>query len=588
MKSETICGFSSRNELIERLVDEYKNHTASKIILLTGPSGCGKSYVANKVVSKSYKPPLMRSYINHGDSFITPSPAGNLSKPKIDNLSFSAGFPFFSAGIDIGVHREESQYNRLKALLHSLPNSNLLFCLDGLSTAHSHVKSMIKILLSHRDDLERALASEIYFLFTDTNDDVCASMETGADMITHFAFHPYNADDILVYLRSKHLKLMITDTVKQNIQQIQKISNGNLYLADFLFVDITSRNSNYFEALEHVIKIRLSKLKKNGLSKEISEADMEDIILSSSLSLQPFTTVEISSVTNRNDNTVAQSLDMAKEDAILDKNHDCFYDFPCPEIKSALEQQSIEKRKERLLHYYQYYTENEQDEYYIRAFYLVKYYESITPQAFALLGLAFASGFSMLNNDFLTKIDDLLQRYGVAEQREAFQEIRTFYEMINQSLGEPAQGTLYALYLKLRRSDFELPLKAELCRTYFHYLYRTRSPFDKDLNLISQECLSYVNHEILLTSTANPIKFKPSDETIVRLNIIYCLAPYLLDVLNRVDDFTELYKLSQTLSTACSSKSAKGLGQYIENGIYSVGCSCRYGGTPSRACKITV
>ena len=26
----------------------------------------------------------------------------------------------------------------------------------------------------------------------------------------------------------------------------------------------------------------------------------------------------------------------------------------------------------------------------------------------------------------------------------------------------------------------------------------------------------------------------------------------------------------------------------IKNGIYSVGCSCRYGGTPSSACKMTV
>ena len=131
MRNETIVGFSSRNKLIDRLVDEYRNHTASKIILLTGPSGCGKSYVANKVVSKSYKPPLMLSYVNYGDSFIPPSPVGNLPKLKIDNFSFSVGFPYFSAGIDLGVHREDSQYNRLKSLLRTLPNGCLLFCLDG-------------------------------------------------------------------------------------------------------------------------------------------------------------------------------------------------------------------------------------------------------------------------------------------------------------------------------------------------------------------------------------------------------------------------------------------------------------------------
>ena len=155
MRNETIVGFSSRNKLIDRLVDEYRNHTASKIILLTGPSGCGKSYVANKVVSKSYKPPLMLSYVNYGDSFIPPSPVGNLPKLKIDNFSFSVGFPYFSAGIDLGIHREDSQYNRLKSLLRTLPNGCLLFCLDGLSAAHNQVRTINLLLrLGKTEDLE--------------------------------------------------------------------------------------------------------------------------------------------------------------------------------------------------------------------------------------------------------------------------------------------------------------------------------------------------------------------------------------------------------------------------------------------------
>ena len=64
----------------------------------------------------------------------------------------------------------------------------------------------------------------------------------------------------------------------------------------------------------------------------------------------------------------------------------------------------------------------------------------------------------------------------------------------------------------------------------FHYLYRTHSPYNQDLKLLFEECLSYANHEILLTDSVNPIKLKPMDETIVRLNIIYTVTPYLLDV----------------------------------------------------------
>lgn len=408
MEHGIINGFSNRDKLIERLVDSYNNKTAPEIILLTGPAGSGKSFVANNVVKKCEKISRMRSYINRGDSFVSPSAVGNMPKLRVDNLSLSASFLYMSAGLEVGAHREESQYNHLKALLRSFQNHRFLFCLDGLSSAHSQVKSMAQLLLSHREDLERALSSKVYFLVTDTSDTMFLSMGSGAERITHFELSPYDSDDILEYLKSRHLELLITDTVKQNILQIQKISGGNLYLADFLFVDLTFQNKDYFAALEYVIKRRLAKLKADGLNKEISESDMEDIILSSSLAIQPFTTTEISSITNRNDNTVANSLDIAKEEAFLDKSLDCFYDFPCYQIKSALEKQSIEKRRERLLHYYQYYTVNEQDEYYIRAFYLIKYYRAIGPQAFALLGLAYTSRFSSIDFDLLSKIDDAI------------------------------------------------------------------------------------------------------------------------------------------------------------------------------------
>lgn len=369
MEHGIINGFSNRDKLIERLVDSYNNKTAPEIILLTGPAGSGKSFVANNVVKKCEKISRMRSYINRGDSFVSPSAVGNMPKLRVDNLSLSASFLYMSAGLEVGAHREESQYNHLKALLRSFQNHRFLFCLDGLSSAHSQVKSMAQLLLSHREDLERALSSKVYFLVTDTSDTMFLSMGSGAERITHFA----------------------------------------------------------------------------------------------------------------------------------------------------------------------------------------------------LLGLAYTSRFSSIDFDLLSKIDDAINKYGTAEQKEDFQEIKDFYEMIVKSPDTQDLQGLHSAYLRLKRKGFDVPLKAELSRAYFHYLYRTHSPYNQDLKLLFEECLSYANHEILLTDSVNPIKLKPMDETIVRLNIIYTVAPYLLDVLNRDDEFTELYKLSLSLSNACSSKSAKGLGQYIEN-----------------------
>lgn len=191
MEHGIINGFSNRDKLIERLVDSYNNKTAPEIILLTGPAGSGKSFVANNVVKKCEKISRMRSYINRGDSFVSRSAVGNMPKLRVDNLSLSASFLYMSAGLEVGAHREESQYNHLKALLRSFQNHRFLFCLDGLSSAHSQVKSMAQLLLSHREDLERALSSKVYFLVTDTSDTMFLSMGSGAERITHFELSPY-------------------------------------------------------------------------------------------------------------------------------------------------------------------------------------------------------------------------------------------------------------------------------------------------------------------------------------------------------------------------------------------------------------
>ena len=563
MYGENSSGLSGREKLFDELNQAYKNGNAHKVVLLTGPSGCGKSYVVNKVAVECNKTSHICSYIDYGDSFSSPSRIGTPS--KLNSLSVSIGMPLFSVGLGGGTQRDETQYNYIKSLLKKSRNTTFLFCLDGLSTAHSTVKEIVKILLYHCEDLESKLSIRIYFLFTDNHEDFCMGFVPHAEAVTHIELEPYNTDDFLNYLRTKHNNLQFDDEIVENIHEIQKISNGNLALANFLFVDITNQSREYFQALEKVVKNRLVQLKKDGKQQEISETEMEDVILSSALSLQKFTTVEISGVTQRTDNAVATSLDVAKKDAFVDKDFDCFYDFCCPEVKSILAEQGIQKRKERLLCYYKYYTENEQDEYYIRAFYLANYFDSILPQAFALFGLAFASGVSRSDIDLIAKVDSAMRKYGNSEQIAQFETIRSFYEQLSETDKSVDHKTLNASYQKLSRESFEAPLKAELARSYFCYLYRTRPYFDETLKEIYYECLPYVDKEIALTDFRNSIGFETNDETIVRLNILYTIAPYILDVLNDVQSFTRLHQLSKEMSRRCRSKSARGLAQYIEN-----------------------
>lgn len=563
MKSEINSGFNGRKELIERLILNYRNQSAAQVTMLTGPSGSGKSFVANKVIVECDRLQMMHAFINRGDSFVSLSRIG--SAPKLNSISMSIGTTVMSVGIGASVQREDTQYNHIKALLSAVPNTALLFCLDDLQTANSSVKSILKILISHCTDLERKLSVKLFFLITDHSFDTCMNLALCSDTLTHIKLAPYCAEDVLEYYKSKHLGLLITQRISENICEIQKICNGNLSLANFLFVDIAVQNSDYFKALEQVVQCRLSQLKEAGQRKEVSETEMEDVILSSALSLQRFSTTEISCVTQRTSNTVANSLDIARDEAIVEKDVDCFYDFSCPEVKSALEKQSIERRKERLLYYYQYYTQNEQDEYYLRALYLIKYFGVITPQAFALLGLAFTSSLSKSDSDLLEKISGVVQRYGSPEQIILYNEIKYFYERLLMPASSANSYMLNELYQRLSGTGFEAPLRAELARAYFHYLYRTHAPVDRTLNLLFNECLLFAEQEVVLTAFLNPIGIKPEDETIVRLNVLYSIAPYLLDVRNDVHTFTKLYQMSRIMSKECCSKSANGLAQYIEN-----------------------
>ena len=69
-----------------------------------------------------------------------------------------------------------------------------------------------------------------------------------------------------------------------------------------------------------MVTYRLGELKKNGLTRNVNEYDMEDIILSSSISLKSFGSQEIASITHKETNTVRESLYLAQKQALSEKN----------------------------------------------------------------------------------------------------------------------------------------------------------------------------------------------------------------------------------------------------------------------------
>ncbi|MVB10532.1 hypothetical protein CAFE_12250 [Caprobacter fermentans] len=157
----------------------------------------------------------------------------------------------------------------------------------------------------------------------------------------------------------------------------------------------------------------------------------------------------------------------------------------------------------------------------------------------------------------------MIKQYAVTQQLNEFMEIRNFYDMLSQS---PTTGdNTYSIYCKLKQFDFELPLKAELARACFHFFYTMTQTNDKYQKMLLNECLQYAKNKLMLSNFINPIQLKPADETIIRLTIVYEIAPYILDVRNDIDEFNLLYTLSQQLSIESRAKGEKGLAQYIQN-----------------------
>lgn len=105
------------------------------------------------------------------------------------------------------------------------------------------------------------------------------------------------------------------------MKQIKKICASNLKLIDFLYVDLVEQDVDFFRALDSVVTYRLSQLKKDGLSRNVNEYDMEDIILSSSISLKSFGSQEIASITHKETNTVRESLYLAQKQVLLKRNY---------------------------------------------------------------------------------------------------------------------------------------------------------------------------------------------------------------------------------------------------------------------------
>lgn len=569
MKEHRYKKIEGRNKLIDDLVQGYFNASASKATVILGNHGSGKSYVVfeviNRIHSRNRCDNKLQIYIAEGDKL---SLYDNSSTRSLDNIETTISLPIrWGFGIDIAASTSaksnDSQFNQICNLLKKRFSSDLLICLSDYSNIDNRVKYLIQLLIENITNLESTFKHHLYFLISNV-DDSCINDFLSCTTIEKNILEDYDENDILQYLMDKHKIIIKKNDIKEKVKQIKKICASNLKLIDFLYVDLVEQDVDFFRALDSVVTYRLSQLKKDGLSRNVNEYDMEDIILSSSISLKSFGSQEIASITHKETNTVRESLYLAQKQVLLKRNSLNFYSFACDEIQEILKKELNYKNKERYLDYYNYYSNKEQDQYYLRAYYLWAYNGYLKDEIFALLILAYSEALSFNNLERIKKIEKLVAKEIDSYYYNDFETIKSFYSSLCKRATDYTR--LKKIYQDLQKDYFEIPLKAELARAFFHFMYKNYKPWDLQLKQILSQLIQYAEESIYLVLSKYPIEIPTIDETVLRLRIIYDIAPFILDVLNDTEIFKRIYDLSLSLSQNIQiSQSSKSIAKYMEN-----------------------
>ena len=553
MIKKAYMGLESRDNLAKELVQLYTNKNAPTISCITGNHGTGKSYVIHKIINQLTANKKISIYQNFGDSFVAFDSKSTKNTPN--SLSLSGGNAIFSLGFGVGWEKKDTSYNRIRNLLAKILVSDILFCVDGLSNADSGVRAMIMLIIQHIQKLQNDFKVTIYILVTEI--DIDNIFINHYERIVEYNLLKYKFSDIKMYLTQNH---KIVSLQEQEIKTISELCNGNLNLVEFMYEEKITYGSNFLDAMEKVCQIRIEQLKQLGKKENLDETELEEVIYSASLNIKEFTAEILSEVVKQEEKKIYRELNIAKEEALIIQNLNNYYDFCSYEIKSHLAEQTIPKRKEWLLAYYVYYTNNEQDQYFYRAYYLMKYQGKLTMASFSLLMLSYSVAFEMRDIVKTKQIREVLcnSTYIPEQYIKIFENIESFYNLLHTN---DNGNILKEAFYNINLDELDLPLRAELTRAYFHYLYVNSNMNNAKSLLILEWCKEFSKNELCLD-----IPYISFDETILRLRIIYDIAPCVLDCLNQYDEFQVLFEKSKELSRRnIKSLYGRNLGLYIEN-----------------------
>lgn len=546
----------NRKDIATNLANQYIAKNAPSVTFIEAAYGQGKSYIVQCVVNSLKKNKDIKVYRNIDNDFISES---GKNTSKVNSISVSGGALGFSFGFGLGWSDNESSYMRVRNLLSKQLKNNILICVENISDSFDEMRLLTSNIIRNITKLENEFKKRIFLLITDTQEVYLDTIYKYTNSYKKIELTMYTKQDVKAYM---NLKKTIIKISEDNIEHIWALSQGNLDLVDFIYEEVLINEQDYILVLQDIVAKRIAIIKSQGEKCEINSKQMEEIIFSASLTLKEFSAQFITNVINEKIIDVEKGLDIVSQESMMKRTFSNYYNFVSSDIQNHIAEVALNKHGNLLISFYDYYTHNEQDEYYYRAFYLYKYYGRMSPQAFSLFFLAYASARQIEDGIIIKKIENIIIRTNNDENyKNMYKAICNYYDIL---FGKSSIEKVKQAYTNIiNEYDWELPIKAEITFEYFSYIYMKTDLNNAAYHNILEKCISYALNELII-DVQDPAIIKPTDETLLRLKIIYGISPCILDILNDYNTFNELYQKSKELSLKSNAKHC-GIGKYIEN-----------------------
>lgn len=522
---------SSRTDLAKNVVDKCMLFKAYSYLFI-GESGCGKNYVVSEICKELNKHENITILELIDDQLVQ---KGRKYKTHKLNISLNAAFYIGITGSI--VEKNNSKLNYIISTLKEVSNRNIVIVQSNIDKASETVMQFVKFISQNKEYIENQTdkiltiicTSNIKYFSTFSDWKFCKIIK----------FNNYSTEAVKQYIeKDLNYSLKNIICIDQKLSRLIGICNSNLNLINIIYRDVFENDISFSESLEEIVNIRINEIKNQYIEKQnISEKDLEDIILSCSLSIDFFNRFMIGFTSQKDDNIVSNSLHIFDETKIIYKKDVENYLFVSDEIKEILSKKMKNTNHEQYIRFYNYITIYKNDSYYERAFYLLKCNNSMNKNVLSLLLLSISKAFVFYDKWKLEKIIELFDEYPISDEyRIAIEQFISAYENINNQKYKSAIQQLDDIDLNI----FNKVARAEINRIKFRCYYYAKETLSNTCNKILYSLVNLAENSLCINF--NEIRgYCTEEEYTLRLQILYDIAPCVIDDYNDYELFQEIY-----------------------------------------------